>query len=348
MSEVSPDAPSGPNMEYDASYFAIEEIARGREETAIGDHIRPAEDPDWRRLKEESIEFVKKCKHLRVYKFLLVAAMKLDGLPGLADALEVLRSQLERYWDTIHPQLDPDDDNDPTERINILDSLGQPPNPEDPTCVQRRLHEVYLCESPQLGRYSYHNYLVASGELTLPEDPDSPPVQMSTVEAAFEDTQLETLSHNAQAIARAVEQIRAIESFLTEKVSAGHGTDLSGLIKLLNAIAGIVTRALEKRGHAVPEGGVDGVDTANGSAPQAAPTAALSGEVRTRQDVLNAIDKIFKYYQTQEPSSPVPVILKRARRLVTMDFMEIIADLSPDAVAQIEVISGVDSAAQDE
>jgi type VI secretion system protein ImpA len=36
----------------------------------------------------------------------------------------------------------------------------------------------------------------------------------------------------------------------------------------------------------------------------------------------------------------VPLMLKRAARLAEMDFMQIMQDLSPDAIAQIRIISG--------
>ena len=46
------------------------------------------------------------------------------------------------------------------------------------------------------------------------------------------------------------------------------------------------------------------------------------------------------YYERHEPSSPVPLLLKRAKRLVAKDFMEILRDLAPDGVDQAERISG--------
>jgi type VI secretion system protein ImpA len=66
----------------------------------------------------------------------------------------------------------------------------------------------------------------------------------------------------------------------------------------------------------------------------------LEGEVRSREDVLNLLQKIWQYYERAEPSSPVPLMLKRAARLVEMDFMQIIHDLSPDAISQIRTITG--------
>jgi type VI secretion system protein ImpA len=62
--------------------------------------------------------------------------------------------------------------------------------------------------------------------------------------------------------------------------------------------------------------------------------------VRSREDVLRAIEQICAYYAAYEPSSPVPLLLKRCKRLVNKDFMDIVKDLAPDALSQIETIAG--------
>ena len=67
---------------------------------------------------------------------------------------------------------------------------------------------------------------------------------------------------------------------------------------------------------------------------------SLEGEIRSREDVLNLLQKICQYYDRTEPSSPVPLVLKRAARLAEMDFMQIMQDLSPDAISQIRIVTG--------
>ena len=67
---------------------------------------------------------------------------------------------------------------------------------------------------------------------------------------------------------------------------------------------------------------------------------ALSGRVTSNQDVLKALDMIISHYEQNEPSSPVPLLIKRAKRLVGKSFVDIIRDLSPDAMSQVKVVSG--------
>ena len=56
----------------------------------------------------------------------------------------------------------------------------------------------------------------------------------------------------------------------------------------------------------------------------------------------NALDKIISYYQRHEPSSPVPVLLTRAKRLVSADFLTIMKDMAPQGVDQVRQIGGID------
>jgi type VI secretion system protein ImpA len=49
---------------------------------------------------------------------------------------------------------------------------------------------------------------------------------------------------------------------------------------------------------------------------------------------------IISYYERSEPSSPVPLLIKRAKRLVGKSFVDIIRDISPDAMSQVQMVSG--------
>jgi type VI secretion system protein ImpA len=81
----------------------------------------------------------------------------------------------------------------------------------------------------------------------------------------------------------------------------------------------------------------DPAATVNGEAPMAPPAI---DEIRSRDDVIRVLDKLCDYYAQYEPSSPLPLLLKRAKRLTSLSFMEIIQDLAPEAVAQAKSIGG--------
>ena len=65
----------------------------------------------------------------------------------------MLKGMLERYWPDLYPKLDPEDNNDPLERINILASLSTPLGTfGDPMKFLQRLRRIPLANSPQMGR----------------------------------------------------------------------------------------------------------------------------------------------------------------------------------------------------
>jgi type VI secretion system protein ImpA len=94
---------------------------------------------------------------------------------------------------------------------------------------------------------------------------------------------------------------------------------------------------LARRG-AAPDAAGDG--QAEGP-PQVQPRTG-SGEVSSREDVIRLLDKACEYFKRNEPSSPVPLLLQRAKRLVSKDFLGIVQDLAPGGVAEVRSIGGLD------
>ena len=70
------------------------------------------------------------------------------------------------------------------------------------------------------------------------------------------------------------------------------------------------------------------------------PVVYRERDVSTRDDVVAMLDKIISYYEQHEPSSPVPLLMQRAKRLVTMNFLELMKDLADKGLPQVEAITG--------
>ncbi len=50
LTEISPDAPCGEDISYDAAFMELERLAKGTTETQVGDHIQESEEPDWKKV----------------------------------------------------------------------------------------------------------------------------------------------------------------------------------------------------------------------------------------------------------------------------------------------------------
>jgi type VI secretion system protein ImpA len=324
LAPVSAENSCGADLEYgDAAFTSFDRATQGKPEQQIGSTIIPAEEPDWKAVGRQAIQLLGRTKDLRVAVHLTKALLHTDGLKGLADGLTVLRRFVETYWEGIHPRLDPSDANDPTMRVNILATLAAPD-------VLATVRTAPLFESRTVGRFSYRDVEAASA------DANGGGGSMASIEAAGIDCDLAVLQERTTAALTAADAVKQLESMLTELIG-GASPAFGALATLLQKISGFLQSTLARRiPSSAPPDGVDGEAPAGGTMG----SAALSGEVRSREDVVRGLERILAYYAKHEPSSPVPLLVERCKRLVTMGFLDIIRELAPDGVRQIEALSG--------
>jgi type VI secretion system protein ImpA len=333
LQEISPDQPSGTNLQFDPAFMSLEIEAAGKPERRIGDSVIPAEEPDWRDVKQNAVGLLARTKDLRIAVQLTRSLLRTDGLAGLEDGLRLIAGLLERYWDQVHPQLDPDDGNDPTLRVNVLAGLT------DWDGLVRPLREIPLVNARRAGRYSLRDVEIANGSLPRPEG-DGPVPETAVIEAAFMEAEASELEATAGHVRGAVQELARIASIVTEKVGASRTVDLGRLASSLKSAERALGEALARRGTTAATS--NGESAASGGSPGGG-ARPMAGEITSREDVIRMLDKACEYFKRHEPSSPVPLLLVRAKRLISKDFMEIIKDLAPGGVSEIRSIGGLDS-----
>ena len=336
LKPIADDKPCGEDFTYHPSFQNLETIARGKPETQFG----PGEEPEWKEVRDAAMEVLGQSKHLSAAVILTASLVKTGGLEGLRDGLGVVRGLTEKYWGDVYPKLDPDDNNDPTERLNILNNLSGP-------TFAAHVKAIVLCNSPAMGRITLQQIITAKEKGAKTEasaqpksgttDPD-----LNQIQAAFRDAGPDAAKATLGLIGEVIGHATGLENFLDAQLGAGRGVNFESLNKLL----GEMRRAVEP--YAV--GDADSGEASGGDAALAAGGGGgkavakggpgMSGSIQTRADVIKAIRLICDYYQNNEPSSPVPLILQRAERLVDKDFMTIMTDLTPDALTQLRVITG--------
>jgi type VI secretion system protein ImpA len=337
--ELDPAAPCGPNLEYDPDFLALEQAVLGKPEVQYGDTITPAVPPEWKVVKRLSSELFARSRDLRLAVPLLRSLLALHGIGGMADGLRLIERLLEERWDSVHPQLDPDDGMDPMLRINSLATLA------DGATVGKELKECALIVLPGLGPLSLRVLEMASGELPTPDGQER--VSLSSLEAAVRDVDAAKVGQAGAALGAAYDSARNIEALLVRHVGSSQALNLDALTRNLRRgrdfVAGQLAAAPHAEGEADADAANDAPQDAGGAASAGAPArsaAAISGDIAGRADVIRMLDKICTYYQRHEPSSPVPLLLERAKRLVPKNFFEIMEDLAPEGLAQLTVISG--------
>lgn len=326
------DEPCGPDLEYDPAFEELERNLAGKPEVQYGSTITPAVPPDWKLVRRQAVELLGRTRDVRIAVALARALLALEGLPGFAAGLRTIEGMLETCWDGVHPRLDPDDDNDPTLRINSMAPLV------DGATVLRELNHVAFVHLPGLGPLSLRQLDYATGEVPVPAGQTA--LAPSTIEQAFLAVPQETLGETFAAVVQAHASTVNIEGTLVRRVGNTQALNLEPLLRPLARIRDTLQRHVKVEVVPVAAAAGEPAPAAAGPAPAAPPLPGLHGEIAGRDDVIRALDKLLAYYERQEPSSPVPLLLERAKRLAPKSFLEIMEDLAPDSVSQLLVIRG--------
>ena len=335
----SEDQPSGSDPEYDLAFTELEIAAQPQEERQAGDDILPGADPDYKLVKVKALEVLSQSHDLRAAVFLAEAELRLSGLPGFSKAMSYIIWCLSEHWATCHPQLDADDDDDATMRINAIGGLS------DFDKIIRGLQRVPLAKSKVFGEISWRDIAVAEGDISVAEG-KAAAHDVETIAAAFQDADAGNLSEIKVAGSDALKSLLEINAIFDVKTPAV-GPNLDDTIKCLKKINSRLNGAssglvLDDDASDASDDGKAGLQhTAEAYADQASGGSIHS--INSQKDVHGALDKIIAYYARSEPSSPVPILLTRAKRLVGADFLSIVKDMAPNGIDNVHLISGVEN-----
>ena len=332
LAPVSDVLPSGADLEYDPAFTALEAEVRPTAEQQFGDTVIPAVEPEWRVVSDHALALFQRTKDVRVAIQVVRASTRLQGTQGFSLGMTLLVDLLERFWDTVHPQLDADDDLDPTMRINALAPLV------DSGMVLRDLHEAVVGTSRTVGAIRVRDIAIAYNKLA-PKG-DEPVRTLAQVEGALRDIH-GTDPALLQAAIEAAGLVDRLDALVSDRTGRADLLDL----KPLQTLTALVRQAC-RTANGMSADSATAQETSAGAPEQAGtPSSTTSspqgdGEIRSRQDALRMLDKVIAFLEASEPGNPAPLLIQRAKRLVGVSFMQIMADLAPDAVSSIENITG--------
>ncbi len=334
LEDVEPERPAGPNLEFDAAFIELERAAQGKPEQQFGDKIIPGEEPDWLVVEASATALLARTRDLRVLAHLAICRLATQGLPAYAEVTRAIRALLEQRWDVVHPQLDPEDDNDPTLRANALLRLA------DPVRVMRQLRDMPLVRSPRVGTVSWRDMAIAAG--TIEGDPDRPKLGEAAIRGAFGEMDPARRDSLREAVAGTLADIVAIPAAFDRAAGPGSGPDFSELQKLLRDLQKLLERFAAREEPAMADDAqMSAAELATDTALSSAPARpGATGPVTSRAEAARLLDLVSAYYERYEPSSPLPLLLARAKRLAEMDFLQILEDLAPDGVNQAKHVTG--------
>ncbi len=316
-------APCGPDLEYDNDFLELTQAAAGKPETQVGDAVRAAEPPEWRRVHELSEELLGRSRDLRIAMHWVRALLHLQGYAALPVGLRLISGLLRERWDHLHPMPDPDD-GDLYARVNTLTLLREHAG------LVGDLRAAYVVRDRAIGELSVRAIELAAGlaqPLSSETAPPQEPQRLMLAAAVEKDPGLRDVAQQA------AQELQALAAVLQERLG-GDAPDLKPLRVLVGAVSALMPEAAEAAGDEAGEPGEAGA--AAGS------RRSLTGSVNSREDALRAIDLVCQYLERAEPSNPATLFLKRARHLVNHNFLQLLKELAPDSLSEVARIVGVD------
>lgn len=340
MVAVSPDAPSGIDLEYDPDFSRMEKASQGVPDQEFGSTKIEGVPADWDEVHDAAMSILRRSRDLRAATYLAEAQLNREGIIGFRNALELIAVYIDKLWETVFPQLDTDDDNDPTIRINALAGLCKIGG----VINQLRITPILLSRS--VGKFSWTDCAIAKGELPQPAGMDSPPTQKQ-IDAAVMACDPKEFSAMVQAVTDSLKFVTAIENGFSDRLGPAIGPNLELLTKELKAISRFQTAWVAMRKEtddtdSATSQASTGLVVASAAQAQVSNAAVAKGPfvITRREDVIEGLDKIIQWLEKNEPSSPLPMLLRRAKRLSTMSFLDILRDISPDGLSQAVIIGG--------
>jgi type VI secretion system protein ImpA len=276
---------------------------------------------EWDRIRAESLDGLSKSKDLRLLAYLGTALLRADGLPAFSQVLTNASDWLENYWPQVYPALE----EDAIARRNALNCFA------DPMAVVDRIWRLPLVSSRQHGRFSLRDIEIARGQAS-PGAMEAKPDE-AAIQAAFGEMPLEELTALEASVSAAIAALNSIDAKMRSEGGPEVAPDFGPLLTQFAKLSRFCKEQLATR---VPA--ADGDSVAAGAAGQPAFSA---GVINSRQDAVRALDAVAEYFRRHEPSSPIPLFVERAKRLVAKDFLEVLADIAPEALTVARSAGGL-------
>ena len=318
LTPIQADLPCGPDLSYDPALTDLLTMASGKPEIEIGAVVKPAEPPEWPALREAGRKFLERSRHLNVAVIYACSLLKLEGVEGFREGMELIQGLLENNWAGLYPALDPEDNNDPTQRLNLLRPLTAAAG-----MVDGWIKFVDYLPAAPLVRPKGAEPVTGDTALTAQGRGPEEAAKLSTLINAHRDA----VVRNQEALAAALAAVEGVDHFLTGTLGSGDSVSFENLVATLRAMLRGVEFYLSG-GVSDPAATGEGAAAGNqsGAAVGAAPVV-VQGPIRTRSEVVQALESVCHYYAQMEPGSPVPFILRRAQKMVHMNFVQVAQEL---------------------
>ena len=319
--EPLPGAACGENLEYDEEFREMEKAAAGRPAGQFDPEDVP---PDWRAVLGHTQSLFERTRDLRVAAYWTRARLRLEGVATLPEGLRLMEGLLSRYWDELHPL---PDDGDAYARVNALNEMSSLAG------MLGDLRDSLVLDDRSVGELRGRDVEVALGVLEARSGDTA--YSRSTVEQMLRDgvqSKPELRDFPAQALAKVAE----LQQLMRDRVGYASAPEFEPLITTLTGIRDVMPSAADSADGAAADAG-----EGDGEAPRRGGGRSLTGSIESRNDALRAIDMVCEYLERTEPTNPAQLLLRRARKLVNKNFVELVRELAPESLNEVARVMGI-------
>lgn len=355
---LAEDAPCGRNLEYDPQYMELFIKIIPKEKKIIGgefgsERLESEFEPvRWAEVERDCLKLLSRTKDLRLLHVFVRCRIQLAQAMGLLEGLTLLRRLLRDYPEDIHPQFFVDGEYDPLLRCDALAALV------DQDGILSDIRGVSVTGMAGL-RLEIRD-VERSQAVPHPEDAPQPEVvqrQLEDLHARNDPVYLALLQ--ALECARDIERLtrQHFEDMTVAPEVDGASRRLfrdntPQLTELISLLDRLVPRSLPSQEQSTdadaPDGGTGAFHTAEGAAAvagntlpqgenssipgaaQSPPKPEARRRITDRQTAREQIREVRLWFEQNEPSSPIPLLLRQAEQLVGKRFAEIAQFLPPD------------------
>jgi type VI secretion system protein ImpA len=312
----------GPNLEYDNAFLELQQVARGKPET----QFEPATPPDWSAVESGAQQLLERSRDLRLVVLWAESRLNLHGLQTLPVGLNALAHLLDSAWLAVNPPLE---EGDPYARINVIESLGFGGS------FFQSLRNSVVVRNPRIGDVRLKDFEALTGNSPGTEVP----VSREQIEQFFRSPESNSEALRAVLLGSQA-ALKKILAALALYVDSDRLPQLQEFKRLLTHVLSCLPDPdpapepeMEQNSEPTPL-------SALCESSEPGRQVAQAG-IQSRAQALAAIDQVCTYLEQAEPTNPAQLLLKRARRLIDKNFMQLMKDLAPEALAEVAKIMGV-------
>lgn len=321
LQPISDEAPSGESLRYAGVYDQVAEARRADDVLNRGDWQTDLKVADYRTVIDLAIPALTgQTKDLQISVWLAEALMKQYGFAGLRDSLQLLVGLHEKFWDTVHPEIDEGDMEGRANAISWFDTTAS-----------------FVVKEAKITGYAGYSFIdwEDSKVFDIPENLDTysteDQVRYSQLKAQAEKEQRVTADmwrKERAATRRAfceqvnftIEECWAafhdLNRVIEEKYDRNQMPGLSNFKKSLDAVHDQVKKLLEEKRQeepdAVDESAESGEQDGSAEGGTRVGGTGTTGAIQNRNDALKRLAEIADFFQKTEPHSPVAYLVQRA------------------------------------